>query len=93
VLSNDFFTGGATLGDSLLMASLVNDVNSLGSPQGGNTPATWQCMLRQKWASLGADFASIQFFNGANPEVSSGNGAILRAGNNVYAVFGSISGF
>jgi hypothetical protein len=89
VLSNGFFTGAATLADSLLMASLVQDVNS--DPQPGTTVATWQCMMRQKWASLGADFASIQFFSGVNPEVNSGNGAILRAGNNVYAVFGSIS--
>jgi hypothetical protein len=91
ILSNGYFTGGSTLSDSLVMASLVADINSVGSPQGGNDLATWQCMFRHKWASLGADFASIQFYDGSFAQVSSGNGAIFSAGGNVYAVFGSIS--
>jgi hypothetical protein len=69
------------------MASLVADVDEITGAQNN----TARCRLRQKWASLGADFTSIRFYNGANAEVKSGAGAVFSAGKNVYAVFGSIS--
>jgi hypothetical protein len=88
ILSNGYFKGSSSLADTHLMAALVADVYSLDSKL-ATSLKTQQCQLRQKWAALGADFASIRFYDVRSETIVKGRGAIFAAGSSVFAVFDS----